>query len=219
MYKDLPAIRGKYYIQRLIEEGEHEHQDFKYKISDACKIARSISAFSNNDGGRLLVGVKDNGVIAGIRSEEDVHVIEAAAEIYCRPAVRVEMTAFQCEGGLVVLRASIPRAEARPVECREEDGSWRAYYRVADENIAAHPLMVRTWRREYVEAADGLAFSADEGALLQSLESLGPVDVEQLILHTHLSRRSAEDMIVKLAEMGLVEFVYSHQRFMVITNA
>ena len=194
MYKDLPAIRGKYYIQRLIEEGEHEHQDFKYKISDACKIARSISAFSNNDGGRLLVGVKDNGVIAGIRSEEDVHVIEAAAEIYCRPAVRVEMTAFQCEGGLVVLRASIPRAEARPV-------------------------MVRTWRREYVEAADGLAFSADEGALLQSLESLGPVDVEQLILHTHLSRRSAEDMIVKLAGMGLVEFVYSHQRFMVITNA
>ncbi len=219
MYKDLPAIRGKYYIQRLIEEGEHEHQDFKYKISDACKIARSISAFSNNDGGRLLVGVKDNGVIAGIRSEEDVHVIEAAAEIYCRPAVRVEMTAFQCEGGLVVLRASIPRAEARPVACREEDGSWRAYYRVADENIAAHPLMVRTWRREYVEAADGLAFSADEGALLQSLESLGPVDVEQLILHTHLSRRSAEDMIVKLAGMGLVEFVYSHQRFMVITNA
>ena len=165
------------------------------------------------------MGVKDNGVIAGIRSEEDVHVIEAAAEIYCRPAVRVEMTAFQCEGGLVVLRASIPRAEARPVECREEDGSWRAYYRVADENIAAHPLMVRTWRREYVEAADGLAFSADEGALLQSLESLGPVDVEQLILHTHLSRRSAEDMIVKLAGMGLVEFVYSHQRFMVITNA
>ena len=78
---------------------------------------------------------------------------------------------------------------------------------------------VRTWRREYVEAADGLAFSADEGALLQSLESLGPVDVEQLILHTHLSRRSAEDMIVKLAGMGLVEFVYSHQRFMVITNA
>ena len=105
------------------------------------------------------------------------------------------------------------------MECREEDGSWRAYYRVADENIAAHPLMVRTWRREYVEAADGLAFSADEGALLQSLESLGPVDVEQLILHTHLSRRSAEDMIVKLAGMGLVEFVYSHQRFMVITNA
>ena len=34
--------------QNLILEGEHEHQDFKYQISDARKIARSISAFANN---------------------------------------------------------------------------------------------------------------------------------------------------------------------------
>lgn len=40
--KDLHAIRGKFYISRLIEEGEHEHQDFKFQISDARKIARSI---------------------------------------------------------------------------------------------------------------------------------------------------------------------------------
>ena len=43
--KDLKGIKGKYYIARLIEEGEHEHQDFKFAISDARKIARSISAF------------------------------------------------------------------------------------------------------------------------------------------------------------------------------
>lgn len=47
--KDLKAIKGKYFIHRLIQEGEHEHQDFKFQISDARKIARSISAFANND--------------------------------------------------------------------------------------------------------------------------------------------------------------------------
>ena len=76
--KDIPAIKGKFYIQKLIEEGEHEHQDFKYAISDARKIARSISAFANNDGGRLLVGVKDNGNIAGIPNEEDIYMLEYA---------------------------------------------------------------------------------------------------------------------------------------------
>ena len=55
------------YIHKLVAEGEHEHQDFKFEISDARKIARSISAFANTGGGRLLVGVKDNGKIAGIR--------------------------------------------------------------------------------------------------------------------------------------------------------
>ena len=56
------------YIHRLISEGEHVHQDFKFEISDARKIAKSISAFANTEGGRLLVGVKDNGKIAGVRS-------------------------------------------------------------------------------------------------------------------------------------------------------
>ena len=98
MFKDLKAIRGKFYIQRLIAEGEHEQQDFKFQISDAHKIAHSISAFANNAGGRLLVGVKDNGSIAGLRSEEDLYMLEAAAQLYCRPAVELEMTAFACEG-------------------------------------------------------------------------------------------------------------------------
>ena len=48
--KDLKAIRGAFYIRRLIEQGEHENQDFKFAISDARKIARSISAFANNSG-------------------------------------------------------------------------------------------------------------------------------------------------------------------------
>lgn len=220
MYKDLQAIRGKFYIHRLIEEGEHEHQDFKFKISDARKIARSISAFANNDGGRLLVGVKDNGVIAGIRSEEDLHVIEAAAEVYCRPRVTVEMQAFLCDNAQVVLRASIPRAERRPVECLEEDGSWKAYYRVADENIVAHPLMVRAWRlTESADYAGGVAYGTSEGELLGALERRGLASVEDLMIDARLSRASAEDMIVRLAAAGIIGFEYRHPRFMLTVNS
>ena len=64
--KDLKAIRGASLLREWMAEGEHEHQDFKFTISDARKIARSVSAFANNGGGRLLIGVKDNGVIAGL---------------------------------------------------------------------------------------------------------------------------------------------------------
>lgn len=74
------------YIQQLITEGEHVHQDFKFAISDARKIAKSLSAFANTGGGRLLIGVKDNGKIAGIRSEEELYMIEAAATMYCKPS-------------------------------------------------------------------------------------------------------------------------------------
>ena len=43
----------KRYIQSLINEGEHQQQDFKYRVSDAMKLAKSVSAFANTDGGRL----------------------------------------------------------------------------------------------------------------------------------------------------------------------
>lgn len=78
------------YIQKLISEGEHVCQDFKFAISDARKIAKSLSAFANTQGGRLLVGVKDNGKIAGVRSEEEIYMIDAAAQMYCQPPVKLE---------------------------------------------------------------------------------------------------------------------------------
>ena len=49
------------YLQSLIREGEHQQQDFKYRVSDALKLAKSVSAFANTDGGRLLIGVRDDG--------------------------------------------------------------------------------------------------------------------------------------------------------------
>ena len=147
--KDLKAIKGRYYIQRLIEEGEHECQDFKYSVSDASKIAHSISAFANGRGGRLLIGVKDNGSIAGVRNEEDIFVIEQAASMYCRPEQHVEFSAYNVDAGTVVIVAGIPTAGTRPVLAREQDGSWRAYIRVADENITAHPLQVKAWKMRY----------------------------------------------------------------------
>lgn len=57
-------------IEALIEQGEHQQLDFKFEVSDSKKIARTLSAFANTDGGRLLIGVKDNGNISGVRSEE-----------------------------------------------------------------------------------------------------------------------------------------------------
>ena len=93
--KDLKGIKGSYYIASLIEQGEHEQQDFKFAIPDARKIARSLSAFANHSGGRLLVGVKDNGNIAGVRSEEDVYMIEQAAEMHCVPPQEIRVTPFK----------------------------------------------------------------------------------------------------------------------------
>ena len=57
------------YILRMIEEGEHQHQDFKLRVDDPHKIAKTLSAFANTEGGRLLIGVRDSGEVAGCRKK------------------------------------------------------------------------------------------------------------------------------------------------------
>ena len=80
------------YIQRLIEQGEHQQQDFKYKITDAPKLAKSVSAFANTDGGRLLIGVRDDGEVAGVRSEEEIFMMHAAGLSHPSASTRTSST-------------------------------------------------------------------------------------------------------------------------------
>lgn len=217
--KDLKAIRGYKYIAGLVALGEHEGQDFKLTVNDARKIARTVSAFANNSGGHLLIGVKDNGAIAGIRSEEDIFVVEQAAQCYCEPPQPVGFAAYRAGDAdserpgarpAVVVRAYIAPSGTRPVAVREADGCRRAYYRVADENIAAHPLMVRAWRREADKDGCRIYSVGDagiHGAIIEAVESGAdtPTAVARAI---HTSQRSVDDAIVDLLVAGALRFAY-----------
>lgn len=217
--KDIPAIKGKFYISRLIEEGEHEHQDFKYAISDARKIARSISAFANNDGGRLLIGVKDNGNIVGIPNEEDIYMIQHAAEAFCVPPQEVEMTAYKTEHGKVVLKASIVKSQTRPVYVKEEGGKLTAYLRVKDENIAVPPLMIKAWEMQQKESGQLFTFSSAEKALLAFLEENPLSSVEDYIYSAHISIATAENIVARLLAAGVIEMVHTPAGFRLMHNS
>lgn len=101
------------YLRKLIEEGEHDQQDFKYKIQEAAKLARSVSAFANTRGGRLLIGVRDDGHISGVKSEEEIFMMHAAAFKYCTPESAIRFDTLHVEGRSVVI-ATIPRPSASP---------------------------------------------------------------------------------------------------------
>ncbi|MFW6257370.1 MAG: helix-turn-helix domain-containing protein, partial [Prolixibacteraceae bacterium] len=90
------------YLQKLILEGEHQQQDFKYCINDSKKIAKSLVAFANTDGGRLLIGVKDNGRIAGVRTDEEYYMVESAAKIYSEPPIDFSTKEWRHEGKMVL---------------------------------------------------------------------------------------------------------------------
>ena len=133
-------------IEELISQGEHQQLDFKFEVSDSKKIARTLSAFANTDGGRLLIGVKDNGAISGVRSEEEYYMIEAASTMYTRPSVPFTAKRWELHGKSVLEVYVAPGAD-KPYLAPDKDDKYMAYIRVADENILANEILVLSWKK------------------------------------------------------------------------
>lgn len=215
--KDIHAVKGRFLIGRLVAEGEHECQDFKYKISDARKIARSLSAFANHKGGRLLIGVKDNGVIAGVRSEEDIFMIETAAGSFCRPEPAVSFKAYKAtdDGAVVVIATVEPIPDASEYICvKEQDGHLQAYIRVADENIAMPPYMMQARRLRSSIPGITLGATSPEAAVIDTINALGgEATLDQVLKKTKASRLAATDAIVRLLAISALHSTYSAGAF------
>ena len=200
------------YIHRLISEGEHVHQDFKFEISDARKIAKSISAFANTEGGRLLVGVKDNGKIAGVRSEEEIYMIEAAAQRYCQPPVDIHTYIYKVEGK-DVLEAVIDESPQKPVYALDaEERKW-AYVRIKDENILASPIHLNVWRHNRTEEKIVVTYTPREQEVLKLLEQHQPITLNQCQRLSRMNRKQITSLLADFIRFGLVEEVFHDHTF------
>lgn len=201
------------YVQELILQGEHQQQDFKFEISDARKIAKSLSAFANTDGGRLLIGVKDNGKIAGVRSDEEAYMIESAANVYCSPEVRFSMTQHRVEGR-VVLEVSIPEAENKPVCAKNEENKLLAYVRIADENILASPIHLEVWKQKKGVKGKLIEYTEIEKKLLDKLSD-GDFSMNRFCKETGLLRRDVQALIANFVRFGVVRLQFLNRKWTV----
>src|SRR5512133_742856 len=157
------------YIRNLIQSGENQQLDFKFEISDSRKIAKTLVAFSNTDGGTLLIGVKDNGKIAGVRTDEEFFMVQAAAGMYCRPEVVFESKRWVVEGK-TVLEITIPKGSDYPYFAQTEPDKWLAYIRVMDENILATTVHLKVWRNKTHDKGVLVEYSQKIRKLMEYLE-------------------------------------------------
>lgn len=191
------------YILKMIEEGEHQRQDFKTRVDDARKIARTLVAFANSDGGRLLIGVRDDGSVAGVQAEEEWHMIQEAAQVHCRPAVPFEVQVWKTEYR-TILEVQIPRSAQRPHFCTSEEGGWVAYLRHGDQNLKANAVMVKVW--QYEMRADRYAFRYDRfvGKLFKAWREGRTLAFGQVARIARIDFAEAEDLLCLLTVWGIL---------------
>ncbi len=190
-----------YQLYKMIQEGEHLHQDFKYCVSDSKKIAKSLVAFANTDGGRLLLGVKDNGRIAGVRSDEEFYMIESAATIYSKPAIKFSTRQWLADGK-TVLEIQVEPSQQKPHYAKDESGKWIAYLRANDENCVAHKIQVNVWKNS--KKPLHFTLSETEKTLISYLTENHSVTLSKFIRLAHISRVRGEEILTNLATLDII---------------
>ena len=200
----------KQYLSRLISEGEHQQQDFKYRVSDALKLAKSISAFANTDGGRLLIGVRDDGHLSGVRSEEEIFMMHQAAYRYCRPESSIKFDTYHVDGRTIVV-ATVPPSERRPVCVVDEQGERRAYIRIADENIVASPVHLAIWREAQRAQGAVMTYTDVVRHLLDAMQ-VQRLTLNQLVRRSELPRKKVIALLARLIRFRVAQWEYADQQ-------
>ena len=200
------------YLQSLIKEGEHQQQDFKYRVSDAQKLAKSVSAFANTDGGRLLIGVRDDGQPSGVRSEEEIYMMHQAAYRFCRPEASIKFDTYHIDGRTIVI-ATVPPSDRRPVCALHDNDKPCAYIRIGDENIVASPVHLAIWRESQNPQGSIMTYTDSVKRLLDSLQD-HRLTLNQLVRRSALPRHKVITLLSRLIRFHLVQWEYSEQKFL-----
>jgi len=196
------------YILDLILQGENQQLDFKHSISDSKKIARSLAAFANTNGGKLLVGVRDNGSIAGVQSEEEFYMVQAAADLYCNPPVSFVSRVWDIKGKSV-LEITVEKTEYRKLhEAPDKDGNYKVYIRVNDQNFIVNNIYLKAWNRKKFGRGVLIRYMKEEKLLLEYLAQNPSVTFNGFKRLAKVSSYKAEKILVNLIVLNLVEIVF-----------
>jgi len=105
------------HIKTLIPQGETTTVQFKLRAEDAYKMGIEMVAFSNTQGGTLLIGVNDKtGAVSGLSFEEiqatNALLVNAASE-NVKPAIIIKTETVSIDGQNIIV-STIPKGKDKP---------------------------------------------------------------------------------------------------------
>ncbi len=199
-------------ISERIKQGEGQHLDFKHSINDSKKIARSLVAFANSKGGgSLLIGVKDNGSIRGVASDEEYFMVETAAHLFCKPEPNFNHKIWNITGK-IVLEIIVPEGKNKPYLAPDENGNYQAFARNHDQNLIAGKILKEVWKRKN-KGVKGvkIKYNFELKTLLDIIEEKGSISKSEFVNLCNIRSSTADNVFINLILMNIIEIKLSEK--------
>ena len=177
---------------------EGPESEWKERPPSAFRLARTLAAFHNGVGGRLWIGVADDGVIVGLEDleEAELAVEQAARLVTPRPGMDLFRHRSQ---GLPILEVRVAAGE--PPALVQRGGASVLYVR---DGASTRPASAASTRRMTRGEARRIQLDRKEKRLLLELSRRGPIALPELAKAARMGRRNTRRSLVKLLQAGLV---------------
>ena len=96
----------------IIQEGESYLVEFKERVN--ASLAREITAFANASGGRIFIGIADNGAITGVTAGNKTRSQIQDIANNCQPPVPVTVEFFE---NIAIIH--VPEGKDKPYQCSD----------------------------------------------------------------------------------------------------
>jgi predicted HTH transcriptional regulator len=190
-------------VLSLIQKREQEHIEFKRRVPTDYKMAREMAAMANTVGGNILIGVEDNGTVAGVADVRgEKAVVLAAARELCSPPLEPEIRTVAL-GGKTVLWIIIPSGGTKHVVI-DAHGNVRFYVRVRDKNqLVSRQTARRLSEGPSIKLAEK-NLDRHEKRFLEYLRTREKITLAQFCQAANISKRRAARICIKLEKAGLI---------------
>lgn len=195
-------------LKRLVALGEGKHLEFKRRVPSPERIAKEVVAFANSDGGKVLLGVDDDGQISGLKDvQEELFLLENALERHCDPPIDFRISTLPVSRRREVLVIDVPNSADKPhFLVRPENGSKGvAYVRVDDRSIEASKELVRLMRWKKNPTDTRFEFGPKEQLLMRYLDSYHRITVDQFARVANVPVKAASWKLLLLTRAGILQ--------------
>ncbi|WP_159519760.1 RNA-binding domain-containing protein [Sunxiuqinia indica] len=137
-------------LSKEIQKGESKTLELKEFLPKNESIAKTVIAFSNTSGGKLVVGVNDNREITGIDDNELFEMQDKIASIIsdsCSPGILPEIYSVNIENKLLLV-IEIGRGNLKPYFLKSQGKAQGTYIRIGATNRLADTDVIAELERQ-----------------------------------------------------------------------
>lgn len=196
------------FLQRLTSGGEGQYLEFKKKANFPEKILKELVAFANTEGGRLVLGVDDDGTVSGTRNiEGEVFILEDSIHKLIRPKLNYSKSIFHINEKKGVAVFEIPESRKKPHFVKESPNTRKgiAFVRSEDESLKASKEMREIMRRRNKERDEQFNYGEKERILMQLLDQSPSISLSQFSTQAKIPKHVASRTLIKLVLANVID--------------